>query len=80
MGAPRDGRSEAAKAAVVPGRYRLGFDRPPTLPSPDQPIPTRTTIDTEGASCGGARLATRNVGDFEDCGIPVVNPWEASAV
>ena len=29
---------------------------------------------------GGARLATRNVGDFEDCGIPVVNPWETSVV
>ena len=23
----------------------------------------------------GAALATRNVGDFEDCGIDVVNPW-----
>jgi len=24
-----------------------------------------------------ATLATRNTGDFEDCGIRVVNPWEA---
>ncbi len=24
----------------------------------------------------GARLATRNVHDFADCGITVVNPWE----
>ncbi len=23
----------------------------------------------------GAALATRNVGDFEDCGIKVLNPW-----
>jgi predicted nucleic acid-binding protein len=23
----------------------------------------------------GAKLATRNVDDFEDCGIEVVNPW-----
>ena len=25
----------------------------------------------------GATLATRNVSDFADCGIPVVSPWEA---
>ena len=24
----------------------------------------------------GARLATRNVGDFEGCGVVVVNPWQ----
>lgn len=23
----------------------------------------------------GATLATRNAADFEDCGIPIVNPW-----
>lgn len=27
----------------------------------------------------GARLATRNVDDFESCGIAVVNPWMAPA-
>ena len=25
----------------------------------------------------GASLATRNVSDFEDCGVDVVNPWAA---
>jgi predicted nucleic acid-binding protein len=25
----------------------------------------------------GATLATRNIRDFEDCGIRLVNPWEA---
>lgn len=25
----------------------------------------------------GAALATRNTGDFEDCGITVLNPWSA---
>jgi predicted nucleic acid-binding protein len=25
----------------------------------------------------GATLATRNVNDFEDCGVDVVNPWTA---
>jgi predicted nucleic acid-binding protein len=24
----------------------------------------------------GATLATRNIADFEHCGIPLVNPWE----
>lgn len=28
------------------------------------------------AACHGARVATRNVSDFEDCGIGLVNPWE----
>lgn len=27
----------------------------------------------------GARLATRNVKDFVDCGVEVLNPWGASA-
>jgi predicted nucleic acid-binding protein len=27
------------------------------------------------ARARGARLATRNVADFEDCEIPVVDPW-----
>jgi predicted nucleic acid-binding protein len=26
----------------------------------------------------GAKLATRNVEDFKDCGIEVVDPWSAS--
>jgi toxin FitB len=25
--------------------------------------------------CPGAVLVTRNVGDLDDCGIQVVNPW-----
>lgn len=25
----------------------------------------------------GARLATRNVKDFEDCGIEIINPWNS---
>jgi predicted nucleic acid-binding protein len=30
------------------------------------------------AQVRGARLATRNVADFEDCGLDVVNPWNGS--
>ncbi|MGO9339105.1 MAG: type II toxin-antitoxin system VapC family toxin [Terracidiphilus sp.] len=26
----------------------------------------------------GATLATRNISDFEHCGIPLVNPWQAT--
>lgn len=27
----------------------------------------------------GARLATRNVADFEHCGVELINPWTAVA-
>ena len=27
----------------------------------------------------GARLATRNIGDFDDCGVVVINPWSHMA-
>jgi len=30
------------------------------------------------AKVRGAKLATRNVGDFEDCGLDVVDPWNVS--
>lgn len=29
------------------------------------------------AASRGAALATRNVADFLDCGIPIINPWES---
>lgn len=28
------------------------------------------------AMCHGATVATRNVGDFEDCGLALLNPWD----
>jgi len=31
------------------------------------------------ALCHGDRLATRNVGDFEGCGLSLVNPWAFAA-
>ena len=31
------------------------------------------------ARCCGATVATRNVGDFEHCGIEVIDPWNAVA-
>jgi predicted nucleic acid-binding protein len=30
------------------------------------------------AQVRGARLATRNVADFEDCGLDVIDPWNGS--
>ena len=39
------------------------------------------TADLQTASIAVARgattIATRNVPDFAECGIPVINPWEA---
>ena len=29
------------------------------------------------ANSVGARIATRNTTDFDDCGIELINPWEA---
>lgn len=31
------------------------------------------------AACRGASLATRNVADFTDCGIEVVDPWNGES-
>ncbi len=28
------------------------------------------------ARCSGAAIATRNVADFEGCGVEILNPWE----
>lgn len=41
-----------------------------------------TTVDAQIAAIARsyrATLATRNVADFEGCGVDVVNPWEAQA-
>lgn len=58
--------TDAAKAypGIAAGRRKGG-----------QPI---SQIDAQIAAIvrsRGARLATRNVADFADCGITVVNPW-----
>lgn len=31
------------------------------------------------ARCSGAAVATRNVADFEGCGVQVVDPWSSAA-
>jgi len=61
---PFDSDAALAYPGIAAGRRKTG-----------QPI---SQIDAQIAAIvlsRGARLATRNVSDFADCGITVVNPW-----
>lgn len=40
---------------------------------PISPLDAQRAAITQAA---GARLATRNISDFVDCGVDLVNPWE----
>ncbi len=63
---PFDTDAAAAYPEIAAGRKQAG-----------RPI---SQIDAQIAAIvrsRGARLATRNVADFADCGITVVNPWSA---
>jgi predicted nucleic acid-binding protein len=62
--------SPAAKAfaAIVAERRRAG--RPIAIPDAQIAAIARSR---------GASIATRNVGDFEGCGVEVINPWEDAA-
>lgn len=60
-----DGPAAVAFAAVFDERRAIG--RP--ISFPDCQIAAT-------ARARGAAVATRNVGDFEGCGIDVVNPWD----
>lgn len=59
--------SDAARhyAVITAERQRAG--RP--LSTPDAQIAAIARLR-------GARLATRNVADFADCGIAILNPWD----
>ena len=62
-----DGDAASAYPEIAAGRRKAG-----------QPI---SPIDGQFAAIArspGARLATRNVGDFTGCGITVVDPWAAA--
>lgn len=62
---PFDGAAAEAFALLAAGRRRAG--RP------------TGTFDAEIAGIGrsrGAAVATRNVADFQDCGVMVINPWD----
>ncbi len=43
-----------------------------------RPIREMDALIAATALASGATLATRNIADFEDCGIQLVNPWEAN--
>jgi toxin FitB len=42
-----------------------------------RPISTEDAMIAGIVRSKGATLATRNIQDFSDCGIPLVNPWES---
>jgi hypothetical protein len=60
-----DGSAAPSFASVVAKRRQGG-----------RPISQADAQIAAIAACHGARIATRNVGDFEECGVGLVNPWE----
>ncbi len=65
---PFDGSAAKAYATVAAGRRESG-----------RPISQADALIAAIARSRGATLATRNVTDFDDCGILVVNPWNVVA-
>lgn len=43
-----------------------------------RPAATADLMIAAVAHAQGASLVTRNTGDFEGCGLPLVNPWKVS--
>lgn len=64
---PFDSAAAKAYAAIVAGRRVAG-----------RPISEADCQIAAIAHVLGAVLATRNVADFEGCGIEIVNPWRSS--
>jgi len=60
--------SEAARVFSRIASHRRGLGRP--ISHADAQIAAITKQQ-------GAKLATRNVADFADCGIELINPWDA---
>ena len=63
---PFDSAAAAAYAAVVERRRSVG-----------RPISQFDAQIAAIAHCAGAAIATRNLRDYEGCGIKVINPWGA---
>jgi predicted nucleic acid-binding protein len=61
-----DGGSARAYASIAADRRRAG-----------RPISQFDAQIAAIAAANGASVATRNVSDFEGCGIGVINPWKA---
>lgn len=60
---------DAARAFSEIGAHRRSLGRP--INFADAQIASIARVN-------GATLATRDIADFEDCGIEVVNPWTAA--
>jgi predicted nucleic acid-binding protein len=65
---PFDSEAAEAYADIAAGRRRTG--RPITLADAQIAAIARSR---------GAALATRNVADFDGCGVEIVNPWDGRA-
>ena len=65
---PFDSEAAEAFAALAAGRRQVG-----------RPISQADAQIAAIARSRGAALATRNVADFEGCGVEIVNPWGSSA-
>ncbi len=63
---PFDGDAALAFAKISAHRRSLG-----------RPISQLDAMIAAIADSRGARLATRNVRDFEHCGVDLVDPWDA---
>lgn len=63
---PFDSPSAVAYAAIVADRRAAG-----------RPISQFDAQIAAIARANGAALATRNIGDFEECGIGLIDPWQA---
>lgn len=61
---PFDGDAAVAYATIAASRRRAG-----------RPISAFDAQIAAIARARGADLATRNVDDFEDCGVDVIDPW-----
>jgi len=59
-----DVHSARCYGRILTSRHQLG-----------RPITQMDALIAATALANGATLATRNISDFEDCGIPLVNPW-----
>jgi len=88
-----DGKRKQALANVIATFFGdcltttvLGFDEPASLQyarifaqrrKSGRPISEMDCQIAAIALTGGLAIATRNVDDFANCGIDVINPWEA---
>jgi predicted nucleic acid-binding protein len=85
------GRRRVALAAAIEGMFKAEFrERVLAFTSEVAVVWARIVVDRTAmgrpishvdaqiaaiARSVGAQLATRNVRDFEDCGVDIVNPW-----